>query len=141
MAEKNNILLVADSSKAKIYKVKNFRVESLVEDIKASDTIKIHKQPRVKDNFYQKASLQSHFFDPRSQIKQINRKNFSKEISHSLLRLYKEKPFNSLFIIAEPKILGDLRQELDPVLLNVICKEEAKDVSNLTKEQIEKHLQ
>ncbi len=141
MIVKNNILLVADSAKAKIYRIKNFKVDALVKDIKASDTINVHKQQRIKDNFYHKASLQSHFFDPRSNIKQINRKNFSKEISHSLLGLYKENPFKGLFIIAEPKILGDLRQDLDPLLLNILCKEEPKDLSNLTKEQIEKHLQ
>lgn len=57
-----------------------------------------------------------HAMEPRSERRAIARERFAAEIAETLRGGWQEGRFDNLYVIAEPKMLGVLRDILDPTL-------------------------
>lgn len=57
-----------------------------------------------------------HSMEPRSEPRAIARERFAGEIAETLRDGWQEGRFDNLYVIAEPKMLGVLRDILDPTL-------------------------
>lgn len=137
---KCKILLIANKEIAHVYKLKGFKVHRKLYTLEVKDLITVHQRQGHRENFFAKASLQSHLLDPHQEAQEINRKNFSLAVCESLKALYQKQRFDSLVIIAEAKVLGDLRKHLDQNILHLPPKEIVKDLTHYNHADIEKYL-
>ncbi|AIL12828.1 hypothetical protein IM40_03725 [Candidatus Paracaedimonas acanthamoebae] len=136
----NHALLIANSSVARVYELKGLKLGKLIFNLSASETIIEHQNEGRRDNFSQRMSTPGSFLDPHQEAREINRANFSKVISDKLLTLYQHHPFNALTIIAEPKVLGDLRSYLNKDIISLVHAEIVENLSHYDAQAIEKHL-
>lgn len=55
-----------------------------------------------------------HFYDPHTSNKDIESQAFANEILHNLDHLMQERKYESLILVAAPKMLGLIRKKLNP---------------------------
>ncbi len=137
---RNQVLLVATSTVARVYQLKGLKVGKLICNLNASETIIEHHNEGRRDNFLQKMSTPGNFLDPHQEAKQINRVNFSKVIAEKMLTLYQNQAIHSLTIISDSKMLGDLRLSLNKELLSLVHTEIVENLSHFDTHAIEEHL-
>ncbi|UHQ56711.1 host attachment protein [Microbulbifer sp. YPW16] len=65
---------------------------------------------------------------------------FAKELAHALERGRQEGRYEKLYIIAEPQMVGNLRDELDPPTRATIAGESGKNVVHCAPEEIRSQL-
>jgi protein required for attachment to host cells len=124
-------VLLANKEEAVVYKmnyatsdllkIESFTVEGL--------GIHLHTQA-LRDGFYQKGSMPTHFWDPHSQAADIEREQFCKKLTQELKRIQHQEYFERLLILAESKMLGKVREHLDHHLFGNVV-EVSKNVTNM----------
>ncbi|RST69971.1 host attachment protein [Candidatus Aquarickettsia rohweri] len=131
------LVLVIDSKFAKIYEAEGLRLKNLISEYKADELGISHKKQSLRTGFKKLAGGSSHFFDPHTETKDIERDDFSKKISDIIKSMLKEKSFSEIILIASPKVLNLMRKYISKIS-NIAVKEIAKDLINSNDEQIEK---
>jgi protein required for attachment to host cells len=137
---RNQVLLVANSTVARVYELKGLKIGKLIFNLSAAETITEHHNEGRRDNFSQRMSMPGNFLDPHQDAKQMDRVNFSKVIAEKLLTLHQQELFNSLTIISDSKVLGDLRSYLNKEILSLVNTEIVENLSHADTQDIEKHL-
>lgn len=142
--EKKTIwLLVADSAKARLFGVdrRERRLEPLGEwqdDVasgKAQD-INADRPGRTFDS----AGSGRHAMEPPSSPKGVAKARFVAMLADNLAAKAKQNGFDELHVIAAPRTLGEFRELLDPAVKARLAHEEAKDLTQLSKPELEKLL-
>ncbi len=142
--EKKTIwLLVADSAKARLFGVdrRERRLEALGEwhdDVasgKAQD-IDADRPGRTFDS----AGPGRHAMEPSSSPKGVAKSRFVAMLADNLATKAKTNDFDELHMIAAPRTLGEFREFLDPAVKSRLVHEEAKDLTQLSKPELEKLL-
>ncbi|MBN9412648.1 MAG: host attachment protein [Candidatus Paracaedimonas acanthamoebae] len=139
MVTSNVLVLITDSKVAKFYSSKGKKVQHLLKGIKAEKWWKVLLQ-KGRDNFFRKRGVSSHFLDPHHEAKENERRSFSLEISRVLENILKLYPTECIIVFSEPKMLGELRKNLDPKFKDFIHKEVSKDLTHCTLQEISNHL-
>ncbi len=134
------MILVANSHKAKLYKVVHQKIESFEASYNADDfNIKAERQG-LRQGFFQKSSSPPSFFDPHTTFVEIERMKFCKRIAEELDTLYHNDKIKELLIIAEPKTLGTIRRCLKLELKRITSLEVAKDLVQSEVGEIESNI-
>lgn len=134
----NKLLVVADGSKAHFYEAKGIKVIGILESHDAEEFSIAHTKPEKHASHYQGTATAGHKFEPHTDPREIERDTFSRKIS-SLVQQHKQSSkFDELYLIAEPKMLGSLRKNLDPKVLHWVSKEISKDLADASLDTIEK---
>jgi len=76
-----------------------------------------------------------HFYDPHTSNKDIESQAFVNEIIHHLDHLMQEKKYESLILVAVPKMLGLIRKKLNPHW--TVERSLALEATQLSLEQLE----
>jgi protein required for attachment to host cells len=142
--EKKTIwLLVADSARARLFGVdrRQRAFEPLGEwsdDVAAGKVqdIEADRPGRTFDS----AGHGRHAMEPPSSPKGIAKSRFCAMLADTLAGKAKANGFDELHVIAAPRTLGELRELLDPAVKARIAGEEAKDLTQHTKPELEKLL-
>lgn len=130
------LIVVANMKKVKFYSAHGLKLEALKEEHNCEELSTHHEVQEKRQGFFKKRSQQSHFFDPHHEAVDLLKSDFSKIIVKHLKEIWANKNFDKLIIIAEPKILGFIRKNLDPILAGQIIKEVAKDLVNAETSEI-----
>src|ERR1700722_8870043 len=131
------LIIVADSKHAKFYKAIGLKLKEAIGMLHAQSLKAPHKRQELRTGFYHKASTSSHFFDPHTEARNIERHEFCKEAINHLHTLYHQESYHEIIVVAEPKMLGEIRNNLSPELKKVISKEISKDLVHAKHHEIE----
>lgn len=133
------IVLTTDAHHAKIYSIKGLKITSLIKEFSAPSR-QIWNNNTSRDNFYHKASTQSHFLDPRTKLKEALENDFATQISKELKLLCHRLPYDALIVFAEPKLMGKLRKHVNRQHIKVKIFWKSQNLCHQNEHEIEKHL-
>jgi protein required for attachment to host cells len=142
--EKRTIwLLIADSAKARLFAVdrreRAFAVLGDWHDDVASGKAQDIQADRPGRTF-DSAGQGRHAMEPPSSPKGVAKARFVGMLADTLATRAKQQDFDELHVIAAPRTLGEMRELLDPVVKGRVESEEAKDLTQLSKPELEKLL-
>lgn len=124
----NKLIVVADAKQAEFYKAVGLKITHKENTLHLEDVVATHKRQDLKQGFNKKGSSPSHFFDPHTEADEIERKEFGRKLTNELNILCNKEKYDELILIATPKILGEIRANLDKQLKNILTKEIAKEL-------------
>jgi len=81
-----------------------------------------------------------HTMSNKAIFKEREAHQFAKGIINELEETHQIDHFDKLFLVAAPRFLGHLRQEMSQELQQLVTGELAKDFSLMTEQEIQKHL-
>jgi protein required for attachment to host cells len=81
-----------------------------------------------------------HTMSNKVAFKEQEAHHFAKGVVSELEKAHQRDQFVALYLVAAPRFLGHLRQELSPGLQKLISGELAKDLSLMSEQDIQKHL-
>jgi protein required for attachment to host cells len=119
------LIVLVSLTKAILYEAKGLKIIPKARYM----ALKIYKHigSEKKDGFFGKRSLQSGFFDPHTAPQDITYKEAAQQIAH---KIETEAPkYNELIIIANPKLIGHIKQSLKQHTLK-LCRCIPKDIAN-----------
>jgi protein required for attachment to host cells len=137
----NKLLVVTDSYKARLFEVKGHKIKTLINSYNVEQLNLGHDRSEHKNHLSQKGKIPGTAYDTHGDYKEMEREDFSKKLSSILYsEKFKNGGFEELVIIAEPKMLGALRRNLDPQVFDLVSREIPKDLSDAEEKDIEKYL-
>lgn len=142
--EKKTIwLLVADSAKARLFAVdRRERGFALLDDWQ--DDVASGKEQDINADrpgrTFDSAGPGRHAMEPSSSPKGVAKARFVAMLMGTLAARAKQQAFDELHVIAAPRTLGEMRELVDPAVKSRLVSEEAKDLTQLSKPELEKLL-
>jgi protein required for attachment to host cells len=129
MPKKRKLIVVMNSSGMRMFEAVGFKVIKEIESVTASLSSHAHKERLKREGYYGKLSTQTHFFDPRTELKQVERHENAGELVGYIKNFLKNNlVYQKVIVIAEPKMLGEFRRCEDKVLWSLVTKEIPKDL-------------
>jgi protein required for attachment to host cells len=124
-------VVVADGTHARLF-----------HNVGKQDALRLKQEDLVKpDTVDENAQGPSGHRPPDESPEQANEATFAKQLAHRLNAAALKQEFEHLFLIADPKTLGEIRPQLHVETTKRITGEMAKTLTNSTLEDIEKILQ
>jgi protein required for attachment to host cells len=142
--EKKTIwLLIADSARARLFDVDR-RDRSFVQIDEWSDDVASGKIQDIEADrpgrTFDSAGPGRHAMEPPSSPKGLAKAKFVAMLALLLATSAKRQEFEELHVIAAPRTLGELRDLLDQNVKSRIASEEAKDLTQLSQNDLERQL-
>ena len=136
-------LVVADNSKARIFKVDSRKgpieeIESIVHT-----EARLHEQKMTSDlpgRGNGNGGAGGHAYQDEVSPKEQENINFAKKIASELDAARKDNKFKQFVLVAAPGFLGNLRKQFNAQTQKLACFELAKNLSHLDAQQIRAHL-
>jgi len=137
-------LVVADNSKARI-----FKVDSRMGPIEEIESIvhteaRLHEQDMTSDlpgrGNSNGSGAGGHAYQDETSPKEQENINFAKQVAHELDLARKKNKFKQFGLVAAPGFLGNLRKQINAQTQKLACFELAKNLSHLTAQEIRQHL-
>lgn len=134
------VVIVADASKARIFKsTRGLKKLTEFEDFIHSESRLTDKElmsdtSRISAN--RRGSLQ-----PRTFPKDHEEQTFAKQLGRHLKELHSKEPYEELVLVASPRFLGMLRNELHASIANLVSHTIDKELIHLSTDQLLEHLQ
>jgi protein required for attachment to host cells len=123
-------VVVADGTQARLF-----------HNIGKQDTLRLKQEELVKpDTSDAQAQGPSGHRPPEESLEQAEEATFAKQLVHRLNAAALKQEFEHLFLIADPKTLGEMRPQLHVETSRRLTGELAKTLTNSTLEEIEKSL-
>ena len=135
-------ILVADSSRARIFKADKGSSMHEVEDLSHPEG-RLHEQDLASDlpgKDADKVGAGRHSFQDQVEPKQQEAIDFAKRIARHLDESYSDKKFEQLMVVAAPSFLGTLRHQFSDEISQQICFELDKNITMHSVDDIRKHL-
>lgn len=139
----NNWVIVGDSARARFYKT-----ESSTSDFQEFQTL-IHNESRMHEheltgvssgNAHGAAGMNRFNMSTDQNTKQKESEKFAHEIAGYLEKGRTENKFSQLVVVAAPKFLGQLRNELSSSCKKLIVSEYDKNISHMPTSDLRSHL-
>ena len=133
------VVIVADAGKARIFKSgKGLKKLTEIEDFIHSESRLTDKElmsdtSRISAN--RRGSLQ-----PRTFPKDHEEHTFAKQLGRHLKELHSKEPYEELVLVASPRFLGMLRNELHASIANLVSRTINKDLIQASEDQLLEHL-
>jgi len=133
----SKFIIVSDVNILKLFEAKGVKI------VKPLGVYNIHcnfdHREKKRDGFSMKKSTRGTFYDPRTQIKDIEYQESSRNAAHHIEKLlFNNNDYKEVIIVAEAKMLGALRNNLTSKVSKLITKEIDKDMVKHNIEDIEK---
>jgi len=135
-------ILVADSSRARLFKAEAHSTITEMEDL-AHPAGRLHEQDLSSDlpgKDSDKTGTAKHSFQDKVEPKQQEAINFAKQIAKHLEASYNAKKLERLMVIAAPSFLGLLRDQFSEEINKQVCFELDKNLTTHSTEDIRSHL-
>lgn len=126
------LILTMNAHHANIYEANGKKILKKLGSCAITDFGDEHARPDRKGSYYQKQGSPSHFFDPHSDLKEVERDQFAADVLEKLRSYANGQDYKGYIIAAEPKMLGALRKKLNTSHKHVkILKEISKDLTHM----------
>ena len=136
-------IVVADGSRARCFSMarKGAPLEpaldrELVHNTLRSRELASDRPGRVMNS----ATGMRHALEQRSDPHRYEKQVFANEIADVLAEHYQQQEFANLYLVAPPKMLGDLRKALNPTLAKAVAGELDKDLVKIANGELREHL-
>ena len=148
----HNCVVVAGGSRARFFTLKDVEFPEMQSGpnlYEINDLISVEKETAGNDLWSDTKSGRNRggngaahgYDDHRSQHEDEFERRFARDIARETARLLRENSTKQLVLVAQKRILGFLRNELDSLLkAGVEIKELAKDLSKLSPLELHEHL-
>lgn len=136
--KKDSWLLVANSSLARIFKVRKRKELSELKVFEHPES-RLHNLDLVTDKpgrDCESSGMGRHALEPKMLPKQHEFEIFAKYLADYLENAYNQGEFDTLYISASPSLLGLLRQSLNANITKLIKGEADKDVTQMKPHEI-----
>ena len=130
------LVVVADSRQANFFKAVGLKIKSQLKHLEFNSD-KSHVKNELREGFFSKATTSSHFFDPHTVSKDLDRLEFGKDLLKEIDKTLNEGNYDSIIIAAAPKMLSTIRKKLPTHLEKILYKEIDKDLTRNTVEEVE----
>lgn len=142
--EKKTIwLLIADSAKARLFAVER-RGRSLELVDEWQDDVASGKGQYINADrpgrTFDRAGPGRHAMEPPSSPKGVAKARFVAMLMDGLAAQAKQQAFDELHVVAAPRTLGEMRELIDPAVRARLASEEPKDLTQLSKPELERLL-
>ncbi len=135
-------LVIADAGRARIFTTK--RLGSTIEPLKelTNPNGQQREQSFTSDRagHTNSASGTGHTMSNKAEFKAREDEQFAKGVISELEHTHQQDNFERLYLVAAPRFLGRLRQQLSPAMKHLVAGEVAKDFSLMDEREIERHL-
>ena len=135
-------ILVADSSRARIFKAEKGSLIQEIEDL-AHPEGRLHEQDLTSDLPGKDADRNGtgkHAFQDQIEPKEQEEIDFAKRIARHLDESYNANKFEQLMVISAPSFLGTLRRQFSDEISQRICFELDKNITMHSADDIRNHL-
>lgn len=133
------LVAVLDRNKLRLFKAEGLKISEEIEGLDLHNDDK-EKSERVKNLRSDKTGISS-FHDPHTSQKDIDLGHSAKvAIEHINYLITHDTKYKGLYIIADSKLLGHIRQTLNTNLKKLVVKEVSKDLISHNISDIEKAL-
>lgn len=123
-------VVVADGTQARLF-----------HNLGKQDTLRLKQEALIEpDTTDEQAQGPSGHRPPDESLEQTDEATFAKQLVHRLNAAALKQEFEHLFLIADPRTLGEIRPQLHAETSKRITGELAKTLTNSTLEEIEKIL-
>ncbi|MEH6576079.1 MAG: host attachment protein [Amphritea sp.] len=135
-------IVVADAGRARIFSTPRLgsALESLKDLTNPHGTQQEQELTSDRSGHTRSPSGTGHTMSNKVKFKDQEAHQFAKGVVSELEDSYQTDHFDKLYLVAAPRFLGHLRQELSPELQKLISGELAKDFSLMSEQEIQKHL-
>jgi protein required for attachment to host cells len=134
---KKKLLLVADSKSAKFYRAEDFEIKALLREFSAEDLEIHHHRQERKTGKFNKLGANARFFDPHTEAKDLDRRDFCKFLIHEVSKIFEEEHYDQLILVCGPKMLGDFRDDFPHSFRNIEIKECIKELIHDNMKELE----
>ncbi|XVN42440.1 MAG: host attachment protein [Candidatus Rickettsia vulgarisii] len=125
--DSRTLIAVASNAKIILYVAKGIKITKTLQNIPI--ILENHHKHTKKDSLYQKKSAPGSLFEPHSSPKDLEHHEAAKQITNIIEKTINDNhDFKKLVIIAEPKMLGHIRQTINNNLKKIIIKEISKNL-------------
>ncbi|AFB21029.1 host attachment protein [Rickettsia canadensis] len=134
------LIAVIDSKHMMLYDAQGVKITTN-KPLKLSLYLEEHHHHRKKrQSFYQNKSTPGSLFEPHTSLREIEHKEAAKSVIKHLEKIARndQAKYKELIIVAEPQILGCIRQELKNGLKKMITKEIAKGLVQHSVDAVER---
>ena len=134
------LIAVIDSKQMMLYDAQGVKITTN-KPLKLSLYLEEHHHHRKKrQSFYQNKSTPGSLFEPHTSLREIEHKEAAKSVIKHLEKIARndQAKYKELIIVAEPQILGCIRQELKNGLKKMITKEIAKGLVQHSVDAVER---
>ncbi|AAU03932.1 host attachment protein [Rickettsia typhi] len=124
------LIAVIDSKHMMLYDALGIKITTN-KPLKLTLDLEEHHHHREKrQSFYQNKSTPGALFEPHTSLKDIEHKEAARSVIKHLEKITtaNQTKYKELIIIAEPQMLGYIRQKLTSGLKKIVTKEIAKDL-------------
>jgi protein required for attachment to host cells len=106
----DKLVVVADSSSAQFLSAKGRKLHDIVGSLDNQDlnTLKVHGRKEGRNGG-------GHFYDPRVESSELEHHAFAYTIAAEVVKQMKGGDYNSIILVAPPKMLGWLRKKIDSI--------------------------
>ena len=139
---KTKLIVVADQSRARIFKTDATAAPLIEIETLTHSEGRLHDRDLTSDlpGRIQGSGHIAHAFEQATDPKQHEIDIFAHRLAHYLEDALNAQQYTQLLIIAEPTLLGWLRNCLPERIKKTICFEAVKNITSLSPEEIRKHL-
>lgn len=125
--DSNTLIAVASNAKLTLYVAKGIKITKMLQDIPI--ILENHNKRSKKDSLYQKRSAPGSLFQPHSSPKDLEHHEAARQITNTLEKTINDNhDFKKIVIVAEPKLLGHIRQTINNNLKKIVIKEISKNL-------------
>lgn len=124
------LIAVIDSKQMMLYDAQGVKITNNKPLKLALDLEEHHHHREKRQSLYQSKSTPGSLFEPHTSLKEIEHKEAAKSAIKHLEKAvnHDQAKYKELIIVAEPQMLGSIRQEVKNGLKKMITKEIAKDL-------------
>jgi protein required for attachment to host cells len=137
-------ILVADAARARVFRLEGpgMRLAPALERELISLNIPSHEIASDRPGrAFDSLGEGRHAMAPSTDPKRYEKQRFAHGVAELLDKQRRQNSFQRLVVVAPPQMLGDLRNAMSAELKKLIETEITKDLSKLSADQIEQHLQ
>jgi protein required for attachment to host cells len=134
------LIIISDSKDCRFYEAVGFKIKKLIKHLSFDDMFSSHKKQLARMGLYRKGSSPASLFDPHSDPKELDRKDFCAAVIKELNALDTGKEFSKIILAADPKTLGELRSDMSKAHQQKVAKEIHKDLIHLNQQELEDFL-
>ena len=131
-------IIVADSHSARIFSKLNKKSPlELLHQLVADLDLKEHKKPTKT---YSNDGTLRHGVEPHTDPREVEKQHFAHEIINFIDHALKQNEFEDLILVAPPKMLGFLSNDLGEQLSKRVIKKIDKNITEMKIDELEKYL-
>ncbi|HJD58285.1 MAG TPA: host attachment protein [Rickettsia endosymbiont of Ceroptres masudai] len=134
------LIAVIDSKQMMLYNAQGVKITNNKPLKLALDLEEHHHHREKRQSLYQNQSTPGSLFEPHTSLKDIEHKEAARSVIKHLEKVTAtdQAKYKALIIVAEPQMLGYVRQELKNGLKKMMTKEIAKDLVQHSADAVER---